>query len=194
MASNWFLRPLGSAPEMWSLESLPLVARRSRSSAARTGSVNGAMSVRARYRDGSLTWVIPVVLAFWAVPAPAQIVDTTLWVTNGPVSVVVRDGSTIYIGGAFTLVGPATGGGVPLSVATGAIVPQFPKVTGFVHKAVADGSGGWYIGGRFTVVGGLPRANLAHINADGSVAAWDPNANGDIRAMVLSGGTLYVGG
>src|SRR5262245_59666783 len=33
----------------------------------------------------------------------------TLWVTNGPVSVVVRDGSTIYIGGAFTLVGPATG-------------------------------------------------------------------------------------
>src|SRR5438093_9105113 len=36
----------------------------------------------------------------------AQSVDPNLWVTNGPVYSIVRDGGTIYIGGSFSRVGP----------------------------------------------------------------------------------------
>src|SRR2546426_1486999 len=83
----------------------------------------------------------------------AQTIDENLWVTNGPVRAVVRDGGTIYIGGDFTQVGPATGGGVPLDAASGALPPSFPKVVGVVFAVISDGAGGWYLGGSFSAVG-----------------------------------------
>src|SRR6266568_2684690 len=55
----------------------------------------------------------------------AQTIDQNLWVTNEPVYALVRDGGTIYIGGQFTQVGPATGGGIPLDAASGALPPSF---------------------------------------------------------------------
>ena len=81
----------------------------------------------------------------------AQAIDENLWVTNGTISTVVRDGGTIYVGGNFTYVGPATGGGVPLGAASGAPLPSFPKVVGVVLAVVSDGAGGWYLGGAFTL-------------------------------------------
>jgi hypothetical protein len=134
------------------------------------------------------------VLALATPPAAAQVIDTTLWVTNGTVNAVVRDGNTIYIGGGFTLVGPSTGGGAALSMASGGPLNPLPRVHGSVSAVVPDGSGGWYIGGTFTAVGGLPRSNLAHILGDGTVAAWNPNANNLIDALALSGSTVYAGG
>ena len=35
----------------------------------------------------------------------------TFWVTNGGVNAIVMTGSTVYIGGSFTVVGPPTGNG-----------------------------------------------------------------------------------
>src|SRR2546422_536796 len=96
----------------------------------------------------------------------AQTIDENLWVTNGTVRAVVRDGGTIYIGGDFTQVGPATGGGVPLDAASGAIPPLFPKVVGPVYSVISDGAGGWYVGGYFAAVGGFPRSNLAHVASE----------------------------
>src|SRR5437867_3055877 len=49
----------------------------------------------------------------WPTPGFAQVLDPELWVANGPVYTIVRDGGTVYIGGHFTQVGPATGGGAP---------------------------------------------------------------------------------
>ena len=46
-------------------------------------------------------------------PAAAQQVKSGLWVTDGSVNAIVRNGNTVYIGGSFTQVGPSTGGGVP---------------------------------------------------------------------------------
>ena len=43
--------------------------------------------------------------------ASAQTVDEKLWSTNGLVNSVVRSGDKIYVGGAFSQVGPSTGGG-----------------------------------------------------------------------------------
>jgi hypothetical protein len=124
--------------------------------------------------------------------AQAQAVDPKLWVTNGVVQTITEHDGRLYIGGGFTRVSPATGGGVAADNAGGVPLPQ-PQVVGEVLAVLAD-STGWYIGGSFTSVGGLPRENLAHINDDGTVSAWNPGANGAVRALAGSGATLYIGG
>ena len=116
-------------------------------------------------------------------------------IANGQVNAIVTDGTTIYLGGSFTQVGPNTGRGVPLDATTGSPVALYPKVTGKVSAAVPDGSGGWYIGGEFTGVGGVARRYLAHIKSDGTVDAdWNPNPDNYVHTLALSGATLYVGG
>jgi len=129
--------------------------------------------------------------------AMAQTIDNTLWVTNGTVNAMVQVGSTIYIGGNFTQVGPATGGAIPLDATTGQPI-AIPKVAGYVNAVAPDGTGGWYVGGTFTHVGGVPRSNLAHILADGTVSAWNPNPEGGtypgVYELAVSGTTVYAGG
>src|SRR5947207_2244425 len=113
-------------------------------------------------------------------PARAQVVRQDFYVTNqgGSVNAAVLSGNTLYIGGEFEYVGPATGGGVPLDLASGAPTGVYSRVTGTVSAVVPDGAGGWYLGGVFSAVGGSPRSNIAHVLADGTVSAWDPSAAG----------------
>jgi hypothetical protein len=124
------------------------------------------------------------------------------WVTNGPVYALARSGNTIYLGGSFSQVGPATGPVVSFSGGSSTPDASFPRVSGgqgVVYTAVSDGAGGWYIGGSFTHVGGIARAGLAHVEAGGSVdPSFAPSLEmvrgGAIKALALSGSTLYVGG
>ena len=83
--------------------------------------------------------------------------------TDGEVDAVALSGSTLYLGGRFSRVGPATGCGVPLATSTGTAASGFPRVDGPVYAAVPDGSGGWFIGGDFDAVGDSARSNLAHV-------------------------------
>jgi len=137
-----------------------------------------------------------------AATALAQSVDTTLWVTNGSVFSVVRDGGTTYIAGNFTRVGPVMGGGIAIDAATGVALTPYPKVAGHVSVVAPDGSGGWFLGGDFIAVAGQPRSNLAHLDASGQLTSWNPGAAGSnvsgfgaiVRALVVSGNTVYVGG
>jgi len=124
----------------------------------------------------------------------AQTVDTSLWVTDGAVCSMVRDAGTIYIGGSFTRVGPATGCGVAIDASTGAAQQPYPRVAGYVRAVAPDGSGGWYLGGSFTLVRGQARNNLAQLDAAGNLTGWSPDANGEVRALAVSGGTVYAGG
>ena len=143
------------------------------------------------------------------VPGVAQVVDSDLWGTNGTVTTLARLGDRLYIGGAFSAVGPSTGGGVPLDPVSGEPRRPFARVTGRVTAVVPDGSGGWFIGGRFTAVEGAPRLNLAHLLGDGTVTPWDPGVTGiggyfdtpslefrapGVNALALEGNTLYAGG
>jgi hypothetical protein len=119
------------------------------------------------------------------------------WVTNGLVRTIVAsfDGSTVYLGGLFTHVGPYTGSGVPYATDTGLKKTTFPKVNGDIYAVVADGSGGWYVGGDFTSVEGTTRNRIAHINADSTLdSSFNPNADDYVSILSLSGTTLYVGG
>ncbi|MFI5371583.1 MAG: putative Ig domain-containing protein [Candidatus Eisenbacteria bacterium] len=129
-----------------------------------------------------------------AIPAGAQTVRQDLWITNGTVNATAIAGDTLYVGGAFTAIAPATGCGVPLDANTGRALDGLPEVSGSVSTVVPDGSGGWYIGGLFTTVGGQPRTNLAHVLADLSVDPWAPVVNNTVRALLVTGGTIHIGG
>jgi trimeric autotransporter adhesin len=122
---------------------------------------------------------------------------------NGEVKAIVQSGDRTYIGGAFTRVGVPIGYGASLSPSSGAPDYSVAKPNGTVLAVVSDGAGGWYIGGLFTAVGDVPRSRLAHLLADGSVdPAFDPNmgsaslsaSSSGVRALALSGTTLYAGG
>jgi trimeric autotransporter adhesin len=151
--------------------------------------------IHAAARPGNLGALLSALaIVVWAGAVQGQAIDSKPWVTNGYVKTMARIGNTLYIGGGFTVVGPATGAGVPIDAGTGAPVVGFPKVTGTVYAAVPDGVGGWFIGGLFTAVGGVPRRNLAHVGSDLHVFAWDPSPDLMVRALIMQGGVLYVGG
>ncbi len=139
--------------------------------------------------------LLTVAMSEWcAGVARPQSARTDFYVTNGTVFAEALSGSTLFVGGSFSRVGPPTGSGVPLAAASGAPLDGFPRVLGQVNVVASDGAGGWFIAGAFTSVGGVARSNLAHVLADQSVSGWDPGANNAVRALVVSGGTVYVGG
>jgi trimeric autotransporter adhesin len=127
-------------------------------------------------------------------PAAAQTVRQDLWIANGTVNATALVGDTLYIGGSFSAVAPATGSGVPVDETTAQGEDGFPVVNGTINAVVPDGSGGWYVGGQFTQVGTSPRTNLAHIRNDLTLDSWAPSVNNVIRSLLLTGGTLIVGG
>ncbi len=138
--------------------------------------------------------LVAVVVAGTAPTTVAQPVRDDFYVTNGPVHAAALSGNALYIGGAFTWVGPATGAGVPIDAATGLPEHEFPRVIGSVCAVASDGAGGWYIGGEFTSVGGVARNNLAHVLRDNSVSAWNPGANARVRTLAAGPAAVYVGG
>ncbi len=144
-----------------------------------------------------------VAIAFLAVAAPVHADPSTTsrlsWVTNGDVQAAVQVGNTLYVGGTFTRVAPASGAlgsffGV--STVTGEPLPAFPLVDGVVHAIEPDGAGGYYIGGAFTKVGGEARTNLAHVLVGGTVdPAFAPTiSGGPVRSLALGSSFLFVGG
>ena len=112
-------------------------------------------------------------------------------------------GSTLYVGGFFTTIhGQPRNRLAALDAATGNVLAWDPNVTGGSNTMVRNiivAGGLVYIGGNFTTIGAgpgaVPRANLAAIDASTGVATnWAPDPNGNVRALALSGTTLYVGG
>jgi outer membrane protein assembly factor BamB len=123
---------------------------------------------------------------------PTSVSSRYIVVGNGP---VLQVGNTIYVGGV-SRVGAPTGSAVVVSTQTGTGPPVKAQVTGgSVRAAIPDGAGGWYIGGSFTSVGGDGRPGLAHLLPSGMLdTAFVPPALGQVRALALDAGRLYVGG
>lgn len=138
-------------------------------------------------------------LLFLPAPALTQTLRDEVYVPDGYVYTTVISGSMLYLGGAFTRLGPPTGSAVPVDPVTGVHDPSFPRVEGRVYSVISDGAGGWFIGGQFAQVGGLPRAGLAHVLADNTIADWNPgvtnsNVPYNVSALLLAGNRLLVGG
>ncbi len=80
---------------------------------------------------------------------------------------------------------------------------SWPDVTAGaeVRAVIADGCGGWYAGGTFSEVGAAAAGNVVHITAGKAVdTTWAPavtrttGGSPSVRALLLVGGTLYIGG
>lgn len=128
-------------------------------------------------------------------PPPSRPAPLPLFVTNGPVNALAPGNGRVFVGGAFSRIGPLTGGAVALDSATAVRDTAFPRVTGTVFAVAPDGAGGVYLGGNFSAVGGVPRANLAHVLAGGAVdPGFAPQPDGQVLGMAIVGGELYFGG
>jgi hypothetical protein len=100
---------------------------------------------------------------------------------------------TLYIGGAFTMVGGQKRNHVAAINPDGTLNAWDPNANGTVDVILVSGST-IYIGGEFTTVGGQTRNHIAAVNTSAAVSSWDPNANDTVSTFVLMGSTLYVGG
>src|SRR5581483_2236421 len=99
------------------------------------------------------------------------------------VRAVLVKGDTIYVGGSFTSVGPATGGFAGFDAASAAYDSRWPSANGSLAAMAPDGRGGWYIAGNFSAIGAQPRRGLAHISADRSVdPGWAPATDKPVAA------------
>src|SRR2546426_1114280 len=102
----------------------------------RTPDANIPSDSTARHRVGarllSAAWCAIVACASCAGVARAQLIRQDFYIADQSVNAAVVSGSTLYIGGQFTRVGPVTGGGASIDAATGALVAGFPKVLGAV--------------------------------------------------------------
>ena len=108
---------------------------------------------------------------------------------------VSADGSTVYVGGFFTLVGGQPRNYIAaLNAADGTATSWNPGASSIVQTlALSDPL--LYVGGIFTSIGGQPRNFVAALNtADGTATAFNPSANAQVEALAVSGPLVYAGG
>lgn len=151
------------------------------------------MNTRHRHWAFSFCMALSTLLAS---VAEGQVIDPAFPVTNYPPSCVHLYGDTLYVGGDFTYMGPATGPLAAIDLVTGAPSETWPAVGGQILAIEPDGDGGCFVGmeGR-TFLSGVPRLGLAHIRRDGSLDAL--NGSGPyttIRALAHAGSRLFVAG
>lgn len=122
--------------------------------------------------------------------------------------VMVRVGSTLYVGGSWT--GILLPGGPPILVDqpflaafdadTLQLLPWRPRVNGVIN-ALHAANGVLYVGGQFTNASNsqgqpvLNRSNVAAFDiASGTLTAWNPATNGSVRQLASAGGTVFLAG
>ncbi len=115
---------------------------------------------------------------------------------DGQVNAVVANGTTVYIGGLFRNLWFESGNNILVDLDTKLPSFELPIFSGGIEASVSDGAGGFYIAGDSITVDFVDQGYIVHILSDGSIdeSFSVAEANGTIRALVLSGTTLYAGG
>lgn len=113
----------------------------------------------------------------------------------GAVEEVLVDGDWLYVGGPFDTLSPKIGGGLTVRADNGELTGPVPLVDGRYRSIVDDGEGGWFVAGGFSAIAGQERSNIARLRPDGSLdTSWEAAIDGDVYAMALSDGRLFVAG
>lgn len=136
-------------------------------------------------------------------------VDATLTtfdpnVSNGEVSSLAVNGSTVYLGGTFNGASSINGNTArnrlaAVDATSGVVVTNWdPNVSAKVN-AIAVYDSKVYFGGQFlganAINGNTTRNYLAAVNvSDGIVTSWDPNTNGEVFAVAVNDGQIYIAG
>jgi hypothetical protein len=118
--------------------------------------------------------------------------------TNGPVTAMASDGTSLFIGGAFTTVnGVSKRGLAKINLSNGTIDTNFMATSGPVDDMVIVGSR-LYIVGEFNTVNGQTRTRAAAVNT--TTGVLDPTFNPEIDGRVMTvaaspdGSRIYIGG
>ncbi len=136
-----------------------------------------------------------MLLGHLAMAQPATTPEGHFWQTDKDVYSVVETNGVVYLGGAFTYVGPQSGKAGVVSLATGQARYDFPNINGTVLAIASDGSGGWFLGGQFTSVGDYRITNLVHVLSNNQVdVTWCPTPDNRVLALACANNILYVGG
>jgi len=128
---------------------------------------------------------------------------------GGAVTALAVSGSTVYLGGTFTTVGGTTRNYAAAMGTDGTLQNWNPNMGASVN-ALAVSDSNVYLGGTFTTVGGTTRNRAAAVSisdtgngSSGScitsytancLQSWKPNLNSTVRALAVSGSTVYLGG
>ncbi len=124
----------------------------------------------------------------WAPTVNAQ----ALAITASP------DGSTIYVGGAFTQANGVVRSRIAaFSATTGALVTTFRPLAQTTVRAITATPSTVYFGGDFTSVDGQARGYVAATDvATGTLLPFNPDADAAVLALTLnnSGSKLIIGG
>lgn len=143
-----------------------------------------------------LIYIFLIMLTSHAGMAQSNSHDVKFVTPNSYVLSSAQDGNTLYLGGYFTGVGHNTGNHALYN--QGSDIPDLslPYINGTVYATISDSSGGWYIGGSFTVtINANTFSNLVHIKSNKTVdTVFQASTNSTVRALALSGTSLYVGG
>lgn len=130
-------------------------------------------------------------LAAQVIPEPAPMAT---WGTNGSVKALARVGQTLFVGGEFGIVGPASGG---LAIVSAADATAITPTTGLgtVDRIAPDGAGGWYAAQWPT---GPLGVTLQHVRSDGAPdPAWNPptfSPGASVYGLLFEGGRVYASG
>src|SRR3954451_12903151 len=129
------------------------------------------------------------------------------WQTNNSVNALAIAGNTVFAGGIFTRIrqpGKPSGQGEAVRTyvaafnrSTGAPTAFAPTLNGPVYAIATSPDGKWVvIGGDFTVVNGVRRSKIAmYSTVTGQIVqAWNPVVAARVKALAISGSTVYIGG
>ncbi len=113
--------------------------------------------------------------------------------TNQPVYALAVQGSSVWLGGDFTMVnGMARQHLAQVDGTTGALTAMSVAVNGHINQLLLDGTGtNLYLAGSFATVGALARPHVASINTSTNAvgALTFPTLTGDVSAIALDGTT-----
>jgi hypothetical protein len=149
----------------------------------------------------------PVQAATLGFGSAVSAIKQTSWQTNNSVNALAISGNTVFAGGLFTRIrqpGKPAGQGEAVRTyiaafdrTTGAPTSFAPTLNGPVYAIATSPDGKWVvIGGDFTMVNGLRRSKIAmfSVTTGRLVQAWDPVITARVKALAISGSTVYIGG
>ena len=117
---------------------------------------------------------------------------------NGDIYCMVSDGNGgVYIGGSFSKVGDSTRTNLAHITSTYQVDAWKPDPSSYVNALVLD-NGKLYVGGGFIRIAGVYTTykNAARFDvSDGSLdTAWHPQPNNLVKAILINGSDIYIGG
>src|SRR6185369_17067111 len=120
------------------------------------------------------------------------------WTCNvsGAINCMLVRSTTVFVGGGLSGLGGQTRSNIAaVNGSTGAVLSWNPNVAGVAVDVLAAQNDTLYIGGDYSQVATQSRVCLAAVSATtGALYGWSPSAFGPVRAMVIDGPSLIVGG